>query len=118
MINLTPIIDVVFLLLMFFMLASTFVNFAEIDLSLAGRTQAVAQPSAPMVLLSVRADGRFVVNGESVEPDGIAEALARALPEGQGRIIVRPAREATAEAIVRAVERARAAARGPVILAR
>lgn len=117
--SLTPIIDVVFLLLLFFMLASTFARHSHVDIAIAGAAPSAAgAQNLPMVLLSVSGTGDFLVNGESVPVDDIGAALARAAPGGKARIAVRPAGDATAQDIVRAIERSQAAKLGPVIMVR
>lgn len=115
--GLTPIIDVVFLLLMFFMLASTFSRFAHVDIALAGRVALAPTQDATSILLSVRPDGLFV-NGSAVRQDELAAALRRAATGGRARVLVRPAAEATAEAIVGAIEQTRASGLGPILLVR
>lgn len=117
--SLTPIIDVVFLLLMFFMLASTFSRYAHVDLGLAGSVEAAAEPSERRaILLSVRGAGGFAVNGQAVVAAEIAAALKRAAAGAQAQILIRPAEEARAEDLVRAVEQTRAAGVGPAVLVR
>ena len=61
--SLTSLIDVIFLLLLFFMLTSTFSKFAEIPLSaaLAGNTD---QRTTPPIFLQLFPD-RVTVNGEA-----------------------------------------------------
>ncbi len=65
-INLTPLIDVVFLLLIFFMVSTTFTRETQIKLELP---QANAQPmdSEPKVIeVSIDQQGRMFVNGEGL----------------------------------------------------
>lgn len=118
--SLTPIIDVVFLLLMFFMLASTFSRYAHVELGLSGRveTAAVAPAETRNILLSVRGNGTFAVNGAAVAVDGLADALREAAENQDARVLIRPAEDAAAEALVRAVEQARASGVGPAVLVR
>jgi len=65
-VNLTPLIDVVFLLLIFFMVSTTFTRETELKVQLpeAGG-EAVEQP-AEAVEVVVSADGRYFVNGRAV----------------------------------------------------
>lgn len=117
--SLTPIIDVVFLLLLFFMLASTFTRFAHVEVGLGGRAASTAdKQDIPLLLLSVRGNGDFAVNGQAVSLDGIQGALLDAVPEGKARIILRPSESAQAEDIIRAIEQSRATGLGPVIMVR
>jgi biopolymer transport protein ExbD len=68
-ISLTPLVDVIFLLLMFFMLSSTFARFADLDLARQSASAGEAQlppPAGPAdlrgAIVSVSAD-RLRVNG-------------------------------------------------------
>ena len=115
--SLTPIIDVVFLLLLFFMLASTFTRYANVEIGLAGKAvTTAAENQAPIVLISVKKGASYSVNGQPVELQEIQAALAAAATDGEARIIVRPAEDALAEDIVRAVEQSHASKLGPVIM--
>lgn len=63
--TLTPLIDVIFLLLLFFMLTSTFSSFGEIELSQA--TAGNAAPETPSVRVFVQLGAeRLVLNGAPV----------------------------------------------------
>jgi len=68
----TPLVDVIFLLLLFFMLSSTFTRFSEIELSSGG----TGNPStADRPLFVQLAPDRITLNGTSVTIDGLAEAM-------------------------------------------
>ena len=116
-IGLTPIIDVVFLLLMFFMLASTFSRFAHVDIALGGRVGDAAAADAIAIVLSVTGEG-FFVDGAGVSQDGIAEALKASAGSRDARVLLRPATDAVAADIVQAIEQARASGVGRVVLVR
>ena len=119
LLGLTPIIDVVFLLLLFFMLASTFSRYSSVAVAIGGQSAPAPEADkAPIVLLSVRGDGVFAVNGTAASLEGIGQALVQAALDRKARIIVRPSATSSADDIVHAVERARETGLGPVILAR
>ncbi len=71
--SMTSLIDVIFLLLLFFMLTSTFSRFGEVELSGAARGGASAD-AAPL-FLSVD-ETALRLNGEAVALDGLKAALA------------------------------------------
>jgi biopolymer transport protein ExbD len=76
----TPLIDVIFLLLLFFMLSSTFTRFAEVDLSAAGAGQGGAERPVFVQL----APDRVSMNGQAATlssmPDRLAEVARRDAP--------------------------------------
>lgn len=73
---LTPLIDVVFLLLLFFMLASVFQKEGEIEVSAAGTTSTSTSKARP-VFVRLHADGRFDVNGQELEGLNLGQAVAQ-----------------------------------------
>ena len=76
--SMTPLIDVIFLLLLFFMLSSTFSRFAEIELSNA--TAGVAATSEPVERVFVQLGAeRLTLNGRPVT----LEELAAMVEAGQ-----------------------------------
>lgn len=107
-INLTPLIDVVFLLLIFFMVTTTFTRDTRLTVNLpeADAQQAEAVPDQIEVLVSQA--GRYSVN-ERVLNDTEAAALSRALLElaagDRSRAILLIAdAEATHQAVVTAMD--------------
>lgn len=70
----TSLIDVIFLLLLFFMLSSTFSKFAEVDLAAAGSGAAPAGDTRP-VFLSLATDG-LRLNGTDHPLDALPGVLA------------------------------------------
>lgn len=72
--NIAPLIDVVFLMLIFFMLTSTFIDTASIDLSMAR-----SGPSAgagDMLLVDVKRDGELRLNGLTLGLEDLGPELA------------------------------------------
>lgn len=67
----TPLVDVIFLLLLFFMLSSTFSTFGEIELSHAAGGSA-AQESQPKRAFLQLGAARLVLNGAPVDLNDLA----------------------------------------------
>lgn len=90
LISLTPLIDVVFILLVFFMLASSFTEWRAIDLATAGK--AVAAPSDDAaLLLRVRDGGTVEIGGTPVDAAALPARLdALAQEDAERRVAVRP----------------------------
>ena len=101
--SMTSLIDVIFLLLLFFMLSSTFARFAEIEVS-GGVASAVAAGERPDVLL--RFDGaEWVVNGMPVADDALEPELARLSEAGAQTAVLLVRGELTSQDLITAVER-------------
>ena len=89
----TPLIDVIFLLLLFFMLTSTFSRFGEIELSQATGGPATEVQPTERVFVQL-GETRLVLNGTEVELDALAEQVQT------GQILVSLDDDATAQRLV------------------
>ena len=80
-INLTPLIDVVFLLLIFFMVSTTFDRSSELTIDLPkASSEAKAEHDKP-IDVAIDAQGQFFINGRSLvntQLETVREALRRA----------------------------------------
>lgn len=72
--NVTPLIDVVFILLVFFMLATNFARFRLIGVDAPQDTEVVKDPTAGIVIL-VKQDGTLDYDGEPATPEAIAQSI-------------------------------------------
>ncbi|MBM4062392.1 MAG: biopolymer transporter ExbD [Planctomycetes bacterium] len=77
--NLTPMIDMVFLLLIFFLAATTLAR-EEVELDLRLPEARSGQPGAPgqQIVVNVLADGRMSVEGREVTLEALRQKLAAA----------------------------------------
>ncbi|MEM6615771.1 MAG: biopolymer transporter ExbD [Pseudomonadota bacterium] len=90
--SMTPLIDVIFLLLLFFMLSSTFLKFSRIDVSAGTAAQGAAAMPAPEIIIRVGAEQSLDLNGDPVDPLNLVEAL-QTIPDIQSKTVVVVARE-------------------------
>ena len=65
-INLTPLIDVVFLLLIFFMVSTTFNRETEISVELPDATATTLPTDEQSIEITISADGRYYINQQLV----------------------------------------------------
>ncbi|WP_299948907.1 biopolymer transporter ExbD [uncultured Ruegeria sp.] len=78
--SMTPLIDVIFLLLLFFMLSSTFSKFAEIEISSTTAGSTTSDEPVERIFIQLGAE-RLSMNGEAVTLDelpariGVGQAL-------------------------------------------
>jgi len=78
MIGLTPLIDVVFILLIFFMLASSFLDWKGFEMSVAVTDgKSTSQSDVRPVTINVDANGKLSLNGEAVSLSALAPMLVR-----------------------------------------
>ncbi|MBV0912471.1 biopolymer transporter ExbD [Rhodobacteraceae bacterium ASV31] len=96
--SLTPLIDVIVLLLLFFMLSSTFSRFGEVDLAGAGSAKAGA--GAPPLFLKLSSEAASL-NGAAVTLDALAGRLGA---KGEERtLLVSPSGDVTAQRLTDAL---------------
>ena len=93
----TSLIDVIFLLLLFFMLSSTFSKFAEIELRLGGSGGASGPPADRTFFLRL-AEGGITLNGQVTQTEGLADRL-RADGPGPTALIVSVTETAKAQGL-------------------
>lgn len=104
--SLTPLIDVVFLLLIFFMLASTFSRFSSLPLAVKSG-QGQANPVQKFILVRVNKEGKIDVNGEEVPARKLIEAINKHAIEGGMKLLVKPTDGASVQHLVTILEMAK-----------
>jgi biopolymer transport protein ExbD len=90
-INLTPVIDACFLLLIFFMITTTFIDIKglTIDLPSADNSQNnEEQKSKKDVNIQVSANGEYSVNGEVVSATELSSAIKTAMDLNNNRNVI------------------------------
>ncbi len=90
-VNLTSLIDVVFLLLIFFMVSTSFIREASLSLQLPTASSAPQAPLSQPVEITVGADGRYFFGSEELvntTPVTLRRALLDAANGDLGRVIV------------------------------
>ena len=115
LISLTPLIDVVFILLLFFMLASSFLDLNAIDLD-APAEGAGTSSAQGALLIEVRLDGvRFA--GRYMPLEDLADLVAERVAERpQLRVLVQPGAGVNLQRTVRVLDRLSAVGAGHLSL--
>ncbi len=89
----TPLIDVIFLLLLFFMLSSTFSKFAEIEISSATSGPATSAEPVERVFIQI-GEERITLNGEAMTLDELSVQI------GTGQALISLDEDTTAQRLV------------------
>ena len=104
LISLTPLIDVVFILLVFFMLASRFQDWRVIELVALSRAGTTSAPMEGALLVEVRPDG-LRLSAEPVSLDVLAVRLVRRVTrQPDVQVLVKPARGVVLQETVRVLD--------------
>lgn len=109
-VDLTPLIDVVFLLLIFFMVTTTFVQEGRLSLELPeADAEPAAQPPEPVQVLVARS-GDYVVNGRALADQEIGtlqDALTDAVADDvEQPLLITSDADAPLQAVVRVMDAA------------
>jgi biopolymer transport protein ExbD len=89
--NITPLIDVVFLLLIFFMVTTTFNRQSELKIDLPEATAEPEQRQDKPLELVIDAAGRYYVEGQAVvntQPETLIAAMRKALDDRRDRPMI------------------------------
>jgi len=115
--DIAPLIDIVFLLLVFFMLTSTFMVPEAIELELPESSSATATDTKPIVV-ALDALGQLALNGERIELEGLREAIEPLLKQDPDTAITLKSDASTeVQQLLRVMDEIRAAGGTDVALA-
>jgi biopolymer transport protein ExbD len=110
-INLAPFIDVVFLLLIFFMVSTTFLKEGNLELTLPEASPTPTEARSDVMELVIDAKGNYALEGRALanrQPDTVRRALEQAYGEGGQTLslIIRADAETPHQAVVTALDAA------------
>jgi len=107
-INVTSLIDVVLLLVMFFMVSTSFVQDGRLKVRLPESSASPENRTPDPVTIAIGADGAYAVNDRALvnrSPETLRAALARLAPKAAGQpITIRADARATHQAVVTAMD--------------
>ena len=116
-VDISPLIDVVFLLLIFFIVTTVFIKETGVEVS-KPRAASSQDLEKQAVLIAVTAEGRVWHGGREIGMDGVRAVVAAMLEEsGQLPVIVRADAAAPTEATVKVIDGAKLAGAESVSLA-
>ena len=109
--NLAPLIDVVFLLLIFFMVSTTFERDTEISLELPEASGEPLQTERLVVEISIDAEGRYYINQQELintQIDTLKRGIQQAMGDEQRpQVIISADRQTPHQAVISAMDAAR-----------
>ncbi len=109
-VNLTPLIDVVFLLLIFFMVSTTFDRHARLKVSLPESSARASQQQVEPLVLSIDASGNYFINDRQVinkQLDTLKAALKKTIGDDLDiALVLRADANTPHQSVVRAMDAA------------
>ena len=100
--NMSSLTDIIFLLLIFFMLTSSIVTPNALNLQLPGKKTSPPPPKAKNRIVSIDDSGAYTLNGAPISLDGVKrqmESLKR-VDKDKAAIVVSPSAKASNETVV------------------
>lgn len=107
LIDLTPVIDITFQLLIFFLLTATFQEDSSIDVDLARAKNQQKAQKQEAVVVSINKDGAFEIAGQVVEPAEMEARLCLEVRQGKDTLHVRADKDSKHEELVKAMDLAK-----------
>lgn len=109
-VNLTPLIDIVFLLLIFFMVSTTFTKESQLNISLPEASAELSDVPAASIEILITDAGTYSINGQSLvnnQLDTLKKGITKVL-EGRDTapVVISADAKATHESVVRAMDAA------------
>jgi biopolymer transport protein ExbD len=112
-IDITPMLDVVFIMLIFFIVTASFVKEAGLDISKPEASQSSEPAEIKPIVIYINALDEMRVGNRRIDARSIKPTVVRMIAESPGAVIVIQAdKQSTTKAVVQAVDGVRAA-RGP-----
>ena len=116
-INLTPMLDVVFIMLIFFIVTASFIKEAGIDVDRPDAPTAESQDDAA-ILIAISANDEIWIDRRQTEPNAVRGMIERLHAENpKGSIVIQADEESTNEMLVIVMEAAKQAGVSNVAIA-
>lgn len=108
-INLTPMLDVVFIMLIFFIVTSSFIKEAGIEVDRPLASHLTAKPKAN-ILVAISAENEIWIDNKNIDPRAVKAEFERLLSENpEGSVVIQADKNAYTETVVLVADAARRA---------
>ena len=108
-INLTPMLDVVFIMLIFFIVTASFIKEAGIDIRRPEASAVVPKPKAN-ILVAISANNEIWIDRKNIDKRAVKAAFERLLAENpEGSVVIQADKDAYTETVVIVADAARQA---------
>ncbi|GAB3298061.1 biopolymer transporter ExbD [Pseudidiomarina marina] len=108
-IDMTPMLDVVFIMLIFFIVTASFVKESGIDVNRPEAATAVQKDRAN-ILVAISDTGEIWINKRQVDARAVQANIERLYAENpQGSVVIQADKKATTETLIKVMDAARAA---------
>ncbi|MCY3839467.1 MAG: biopolymer transporter ExbD [Gammaproteobacteria bacterium] len=117
-VNLTPMLDVVFIMLIFFIVTATFVKEVGLDVNQPEKDPVNVDPEKQSIVVHVTSTDRIIIAGRDVDVRSVRANIERMHAENpEAPVVIRPHPDSRTDTMVRILDSARRAGVGDVSLA-
>ena len=117
-VNLTPMLDVVFIMLIFFIVTATFVKEVGLDVNQPEKDPPTLDPEKMSIVVHVTSRDRIIIAGRDVDVRSVRANIERMHAENpEAPVVIRPHPDSRTDTMVRVLDSARRAGVGNVSLA-
>ncbi len=104
-ISLTPVIDVVFILLIFFMLATNFQKFNQVDINVTAETAAPAQEDRELFIVEFNNSGNYKLNDDPYSLSDLTEKIKAGITNNPDYVVIlKPSEKTNLQSIFNVLE--------------
>jgi len=108
-INITPMLDVVFIMLIFFIVTASFVKESGIEVDRPSAVTAVVKEQGN-ILVAITAEGQIWIDRRQVDPRAVRANIERLHAENpQGSVVIQADKSSTTEILIQVMDAARQA---------
>ena len=109
-INLTPMLDVVFIMLIFFIVTASFIKEAGIDVNRPDAPVTDVRPEDANILIQIRPNDEIWIDRRLIDPRAVRANIQRLHAENpQGSVVIMPSKKSTNKMLVTIMDASRSA---------
>lgn len=107
-VDLTPMLDVVFIMLIFFIVTTSFVRESGVEIERPESSDATPRADA-QVLVAITPEGAVWVDGQAVDSDRVGQRVSEALSGSEGSVVIQADRASQTGLLIETMDRIRQA---------
>ena len=109
-INLTPMLDVVFIMLIFFIVTASFIKEAGLDVNRPDAPVTESKPEDSNILIAISANDEILIDNRIIDPRAVRANIERLHAENpQGSVVIQANKRSTNKMLVTVMDAARQA---------
>ena len=109
-INLTPMLDVVFIMLIFFIVTASFVKEAGLDVNRPDAPVTESKPEDANILIAISANDEIYIDRRLIDPRAVRANIERLHAENpNGSVVIQPSKKSTNKMLVTVMDASRLA---------